>query len=107
MRAGTLRHRVTLQVRAPSQDAEGQPDGAWGNVATVWAAVEDISTRELVRGGIESGQATTRITCRYRTDITSGMRAVHGDRTFEIIGPPIDREGRTRELEILCREIHP
>lgn len=107
MRAGRLRHRVTFQARAPGRDAEGQPNGEWNNVATVWADVEDLTGRELIRGGVASGEITTRITCRWRPDINATMRALHRDRTLEIVAPPIDAEGRGRQLEIMAREIHP
>lgn len=107
MRAGTLRHRVTFQVQTETQDTEGQRLDDWTTVATVWAEVADVGAREIVRAGVTTAEATTVIRCRHRSDITTGMRALHRDRTLEIVGPPIDREGRDRELEILCREIQP
>lgn len=106
-RAGTLRRRITFQNQSKDADAAGQRVELWANLATVWGSVQDVSGRELVRGGVTSGQATTLIKVRHRGDITNGMRAIVGPRTFEIISPPIDRGGRNRDLEVLCRELTP
>ena len=40
-KAGSLRHRVTLQTRAAVQDpVTGEMSQAWAAIATVWAAIE-------------------------------------------------------------------
>lgn len=107
MRAGTLRRRVTFQNQTKAGDAAGQRVETWANFATVWGSVQDVSGRELVRGGVAAGQATTVVRIRHRAGITNGMRAIVGPRTFEIIAPPIDRGGRHQDLEVLCRELTP
>lgn len=106
-RAGTLRRRITFQSQSKDADAAGQRADSWSNLATVWGSVQDVSGRELVRGGVVSGQANTLIRIRHRSDITNGMRAIVGPRSFEIVSPPIDRAGRRRDLEVLCRELTP
>ena len=107
MRAGRLRHRVTLQSQTTDRDTAGQKEDKWQNIATVWAAVEDVSGREIIRGGVASGQLTTRITIRYRSGLSNDMRIIHGNRTYELVSPPVDSSGRRRILELLCREIKP
>lgn len=106
-RAGTLRRRITFQTQSKDGDAAGQRIETWSNFATVWGSVEDVSGRELVRGGVTSGQANTLIRIRHHPGITNGMRAIVGPRSFEIVSPPIDRQGRRRDLEVLCRELTP
>ena len=106
-RAGLLRHRITFQTQSKDGAAAGQRIETWSTFATVWGSVEDVSGRELVRGGVTSGQANTLIKIRHRNDITNGMRAIVGPRSFEIVSPPIDRAGRRRDLEVLCRELTP
>lgn len=110
MRAGTLRRRVTIQEQVSTQDASGQPVDTWNPIATnptVWASVEDLSGKEALRDGAFTAQITTTVTMRYRSDLKSGMRIVDGTRTLEIAAPPIDKDGRRRALEILCKEIAP
>lgn len=107
MQAGRLRRKITIQQQSITQDAVGQPVDTWSDVASVWAGVEDISATETVRDGAFSAQVTTRVETRYRTGITAGMRITYDGRTLEIVAPPIDSEGRTRRLEILCKEVTP
>jgi SPP1 family predicted phage head-tail adaptor len=107
VRAGSLRRRVTIQERSASFDTFGEPLDTWTTFATVWAEIVDLSSTEIVRDGSFSAQITTTVTIRYRTGILSGMRVVDGTRTFEIVGPPIDREGRVRKLELPVKEIGP
>lgn len=107
MRAGALRHRVTIQERATGRDAVGQPVDSWQTFATRWAEVTDVEGRELVRDGAYSAQVTTLVRIRHLDGVTADMRVVHGSRTLELVGPPIDKEGRVRELELPCREVTP
>ena len=49
MRAGSLRHRVTIQRYELVVDEYGGPlrRESWKDVATVWASVEAVSGREF------------------------------------------------------------
>ena len=107
MRAGTLRRRVTIQQQTSTVDDFGEPEDTWADVATVWASVEDLSAKEALRDTAYTAQITTVVTMRHRTDIESGMRIVDGNRTLEIAAPAIDKEGRIRQIEILCKEVTP
>lgn len=108
MRAGRLRRRVTIQSQSTSRDAAGQPVDTWTDVATVWAAVEDVQGREIIRGGgAVTAHVTTTVRMRHRTDIDTGMRIVDGSRILLVAAPPIDLDGRRREIEVLCQEVTP
>ncbi len=107
MRAGKLRHRVTIQQKSGNQDSFGGE--SWDNptiVATVWAAVEPLQVRwkESVAGNQEIAEATTQIRMRFREGITTGMRAVHGSTTYDFEAA-IDVDGRKRELILMCKAI--
>ena len=104
VRAGELRHRVTIQQKSISQDTYGAALETWSTLATVWANVEALSGREFFDSQQTVAQADHRITIRYRADIKPAMRVVEGTRTFEIQAV-LDREGRKRTLELLCREV--
>lgn len=107
MQAGTLRHRVTFQLQSTIKDETGEQVDTWTSTVTVWGSVEDLSANEVLTAGAASAQVTTLITTRHRAGITSGMRILTGGRTLEITAPPIDKAGRHRQLEILCKEITP
>ncbi|MDC9616354.1 phage head closure protein [Xenorhabdus khoisanae] len=107
MRAGALRHRVTLQNFTQINLPSGQRMQVWQDIATVWAEVKYISGRELMASGAVFTEATVRIWLRYRADITTANRIFYqGDSTngqlFNIVAVIPDPQ-HTR-LELLCKE---
>lgn len=96
MKAGRLRHRVTIF-------SVNQATGAETDVATVWAEV-DVATSQGEE--LESGQQTEpdTVTIRYRAGILPLMRLRFGSRRFEIKGVT-DRWGRKRELSLQVKEL--
>ncbi|POU71687.1 head-tail adaptor protein [Leclercia sp. LSNIH6] len=109
MKAGRLRHRVTLQKPATGRLPSGQPATGWVDVASVRAEVVDVSGREMMDGGAELSSTTTRIWMRRYLGIpvTTGWRAVHlpptgGGETYDIKSA-ISAENGTR-LELLCEK---
>ncbi|SFO07298.1 phage head closure protein [Xenorhabdus japonica] len=106
MRAGALRHRITLQNFTQIQLPSGQRMQKWQDVATVWAEVKHISGRELMASGAVFSEATVRIWLRYRADITTANRIFYqGDNAsgqfFNIVAVIPDPQ-HTR-LELLCK----
>lgn len=76
--AGRLRHRIILQRQQESQDSDtGAIEVVWVNVATLWSEIKPISAREFVASQAEASRVTTRITIRYRADVTAKMRLFH------------------------------
>ncbi len=78
MRAGDLRHRVTIQQLTTTRDAEGVTTETWTNVATVWAAVEPLQGREYFQAQAVNAEVTTRVRIRYRAGIVPTMRILFG-----------------------------
>lgn len=67
MRAGDLRHRVTIQKRGTSMDALGQETPAdWVDVTTVWADVNPLSGRELLVAQAAHTQINGTVTIRFQ-----------------------------------------
>jgi SPP1 family predicted phage head-tail adaptor len=67
MRAGTLRHRVTIQQRSGGVDALDQPlPDSWVDVATVWADVNPLSGRELLLAQAARTQLSGTVTIRFQ-----------------------------------------
>ena len=107
MKAGQMRHRITIQNFTTIELPSGEEKEVWFDVATVWAEVKAISGRELVASGAEKAEATIRVWMRYRTDVTAASRLLCLNGPFkgavlEITGPPIPDPKGTR-LEILCK----
>lgn len=109
MKAGRLRHRVTLQKPASWRLPSGQPATGWVDVASVRAEVADVSGRERIEGGAEVSSTTTRIWMRRYPGIpvSTGWRAVHlpptGNGEIYDIQSAISAENGTR-LELLCEK---
>lgn len=97
MGAAALNKRVTLQQRTQGQDETGAPLTTWTDVATVWAAVKDLTGRQYVAAKAGQNAVSTTITVRYRAGIVPAMRAVHGADIYDIEAV-LNRDGRWIDL---------
>lgn len=104
MRAGRLRHRVTIETPGGSASAFGEVAQSWSTVATVWAAVEPTSSRERVENEQTKAFTTHRIHMRYRSDVTTAERVVFNSRTLNITSV-VNPDERDATLELLCTEV--
>lgn len=104
MRAGDLRHRVTIQEKQVTKNSYGEEVITWQDVATVWAAVEPLRGREFLEAQRAGAEVTTRIRIRHRDGIRPEMRVVQGNHTYDIKAV-LDVGGRGRELHLMCREV--
>ena len=104
MRAGDLRHRVTIQQKSVVRDTYGEEDVTWTDVATVWGSVEPLQGREFIEAKQTQAEITTRIRMRYRSGILPEMRAVWDGHIYDIEAV-IDVGGRKRELHLMCTEV--
>ncbi len=110
MQAGKLRHRVTIKKHGgvpPAlsyPDSHGQKHVNWTNHATVWASVEPLSGRELLRAQEVESAVTHRVRMRYTSGVTPDMRIALSTRRFNILSIR-NRDERNVELELMCVEI--
>jgi SPP1 family predicted phage head-tail adaptor len=106
--AGSLNRRITIQRPAADDSFTGAGSGTWPIVAEVWANVQDVlpSRSERLADGINIATHPARVRIRYRTDITSNMRFVLGERIMQIVsGPAI--LGNKEGLEFMVEEYRP
>lgn len=103
-----LRHRVDIQSLENEQDSET------GDITETWVTVRDpedgplfpaevapLSGREYVAAAAVQKDVTTRITIRYRADVTEAMRVVHGADVYNIRAVLPDPTLR-RWLTLMC-----
>ena len=97
MRAGLLRHRITIQER----DGTG-----WNRFVDVWAAKEQIFLREQFEQAnqLMHNENMVRFRVRYRRDITDKMRVVFEDRAYDIQRLE-ELDNTRREMGLLCLEV--
>ena len=103
MRAGKLRHKVTIQDYTESQDSYGAVTKTWSDYATIWASIEPVRGREFWDSKQINAEITAKITIRYLSGITPKMRIKYGARIFEIISV-INPEERNKELQLMVKE---
>ena len=108
LQAGRLDRRITIQQPVADDALDGAGSGAWQEVATVWANVQDAlpSRGERLADGINSSERPARVRIRYRAGITSDMRFVMGDRIMQIVAGPAEL-GRREALEFMVVEYRP
>lgn len=104
MRAGKLRHRITIQLKVQTTAAMGTKVVSWATfLDKVPAEFEPLRGREFVAAHQDQSELTAVFRIRFRSDITSDMRVLFGGEPFDIVGQPIDWKGRRQMLELMCK----
>lgn len=103
VKAGDLRHRISIEAMARSPDGAGGADISWTLVAEVSAALWSRSVEERFESDRVAGKATHDIWVRFRDDIKPAMRFRLGARVFDILGV-IDVDDRCRWLKCPVEE---
>lgn len=85
MRAGELRHRVTIQIHTQAQDSWGTPlPDAWADLAHVWGDLRHLGGVEAIRAGADTSVVKASCRIRWRTDVTAGDRVLHAGKVYDI-----------------------
>ena len=102
-RAGLLRYQVTIQEPSVAIGTDGGATTTWSTFATVWADVVPLKGREYFQAATANTEVDAMIRTRYITGVTADMRIVHGSTVYDIQSPPINVDGRNRELQMMCK----
>jgi len=103
MRAGRLRHSVTIQQETETKGDHGELTRAWTTFATVRAGIFPLRGREFIDMHVTNNEINHRIEMRYLSGIVPAMRVLFGSRVFEII-VPLNIESMNRDLHLMCVE---
>jgi SPP1 family predicted phage head-tail adaptor len=103
MRAGKLRHVVTIKSKTVTQDSYNQEIITWTEVATVRAAIETPTGNEYLDVESKGASISHKVTIRYYRSLAPTMIVVWGSRTFEIIAVLDDNQNR--ETLLMCNEV--
>lgn len=103
MRAGQLRHLITIQQRSVTRDDFGAESESWTTFSQLWAKVSPLSGQELEQAQAMHSETTHQVTIRYLVGITTEMRVQHAGRTLNILAVTNPDE-RNIQLELLCKE---
>ena len=103
MRAGRLRHWITIQNPEKTQNEVGETMRVWIDLARVPAAVEPVSGKEYFGAKQTLSEVTHRIKVRYLAGISTRSRILFNGREFDIQSV-INHDERNRELDIMATE---
>ncbi|ALY72100.1 TPA: phage head closure protein [Pseudomonas aeruginosa] len=101
MRAGRLRHPLTIERMERIRDEIGGYIEKWVPVGREWASVEGINGREFIAANAQQSETTWRITLRYRADLVAKWRLRSGNTVFSIVAVLPDN-GR-RQHVLMCK----
>ena len=108
MKAGKLRHRVTIEAPVNSANATGGRGAtSWVSIpgGTVWADVRSMSAREIYQNGVMSMTASHMVTIRYLVGVHAGCRVSWGARAFLVNSVKTDDEMQRVNLDLTCEEM--
>ena len=107
MRAGALRHFITIETLTKTVDSMGGFTRVWSEFVTARAQITPLKGEESIEHRKLEHENVHRIWIRYQEGITPRMRIVwhskDGDRTMRIIGMRNPDE-RNRMWEIMAEE---
>ena len=105
MRAGRLRHTVTIEKIVETQDAFGAIVKDWKPFLTeIKAAIEPINGKELFTLDSRHAEVTTRFRIRYSAGVTNKMRVKFGARYYDIDSVILPEEKKGNELILMAVE---
>ena len=103
MRAGKLRHVVTIQSKTVTQDSYNEEIITWTDVATVRAAIETPTGAEYLDVESQGASISHKVAVRYYPGLAPTMIVVWGSRTFEI--EAVLEDNLQRETVLMCNEV--
>lgn len=106
MRAGNLRHKITIQKPTEASDGIGGMTTTWGTFKSVRAAIWPLRGTEYIAAMQVTSEISHKIRIRYLDNVTSKMRIKFGTRYFDIQSI-INPDERDIYLEMMCRETTP
>lgn len=106
MRIGRLKHKLTIQHQSgTTTDQYGAEHPVYSTFETVRAEKRPLFGRDLMLAQSMQSEAKAKFLIRYLSGLNSTMRIVEGSTTYEIIGEPVDINGKGRFQEILCKSL--
>lgn len=104
IKAGDLRHPITLQRPRTGTNDKGKRVTEWDDVAIVYAAKSDVSGREFYQALAFHAEDTVTFTMRWRDDIDPTWRVKHGAAVYNIL--EVNHLGYMRDfMRLKCKAV--
>lgn len=104
MRAGKMRHRITLTTRTLAVDAFGQQIETWASPVTVWAEVMQLPVGEQQAYEVTEQKSRINIFMRYLAGVSTSSRVAYAGLDYNIVSV-INLEGRNATIEMSAERI--
>ena len=85
MKAGDLRHRITLQQPKVTLNEKGRRITLWQDAAIVYAHKADVSGREFYAAHAAHAEDVVTFTIRWRPEIDATWRIEHHGTAYDIL----------------------
>ena len=106
MRAGNLRHRITIQAPTEASDGIGGMTTTWSTFKTVWAAIWPLKGAEYIATAQTTSEITHKVRIRYLSGVTPKHRIKWGTKYIDIESV-INPDERNIYYEMMCKETYP
>ncbi len=105
--AGMLKHRIEIHQLLDIQDPDtGNVESDWSLFADAWAHVRSLSVNEFVAAGAAQSKISVAIRIRPINGVKPSMRVRHGERLYQIEGPPLNDPHDGRQwMTLMCSEV--
>lgn len=104
IRAGALRHRVTIERDTETRATDGGVVRVAATIDTIWAEVQPLTGREYFDAMQVNSDLTHKVRMRANTNVTTSDRIVHDSRNLHVISVR-DIDERGHEMVLLCKEL--
>lgn len=105
MKAGPLRHRVTIEQLVTARDSDDEDrTESWQDAfgLLIPAEISPLSGRELIAAAATQSKVATRIRIRHRAGVAPSMRVVHRETYYGIEAVVPDPKSGVRYLTLFC-----
>ena len=103
IRAGRLRHRLTLQYKVQTRSVTGDVTTTWTTDSTVWGAIEPLSGKEYLAAAQTQNENTVRIVMRYHATIDATWRVINDSKSYSILSL-FNEDERDRMTVLTCSQ---
>ncbi len=104
MRAGLLRHGVTIKKPTRATGSDGKVTTSWIEFDQVWASVEPLTGKEFLESQQMKNMVTHRIRIRHLPGVVPTYRVEFDSRVFNI-EYVLNADERNIEMELMCKEV--
>jgi len=104
MRSARLRHRINIERKTETRDAQGGVIETWNSfLLAIPAEIVTLQGRELLAAQSIHAGVTVRMTLRQRNDVIPAMRIKHIDKIYNIKAI-ISDPTQVKSMAVFCEE---